>query len=384
MLQTASHHRARARRVGLSIALSFALASSVGQAQTITAVPQANGDTGAQGYGISANGNAIAVTRNTDTEIRGARWSASRGLEDIGTLGGSPYIFAQGISGNGEVVVGFTWEGRALRWSRARGLEDIGNFPGTPIGAYAAAASFTGNEIAGVAATEELGYHAFRWTPRGMQDLGTLPGGYTSYAYGISGNGEVVTGLADTADFNTVAFRWSGGVMRPLPVLVPGDFAMGFAADGDGSNIAGVSGSNAVIWQGDTLRDLGVLGDGTYAVAYAISANGRVVGAMCGLADYTPNACVWTERLGLVNLNTHLAALGVDLTGWTLGSVTGVSADGSSLTGAGTLNGVSRAWVVHVPSIEGTRGPARSAPPATPHSHDSPARRMGRFPVPHH
>lgn len=156
--------------------------------------------------------------------------------------------------------------------------------------------SFTGNEVTGVSSTTAGWYHAFRWTRRGMQDLGTLPGHDVSYGYGISGDGEVVTGLCDNA-----------------------------------------------------------------------------AGAL--------TACLWTDRLGMVDLQEHLAALGVDLTGWTLTWATGLSADGSSVVGWGSHNGELRGWLVRVRSIEGTRGDPRGRP-ACPHvhGHRSPVERLLRRP----
>jgi probable HAF family extracellular repeat protein len=58
------------------------------------------------------------------------------------------------------------------------------------------------------------GYRAFRWTRAGgMQDLGTLPGGNWSEAWGVSADGSVVVGGAYNAVEQLRAFRWtpSGG-----------------------------------------------------------------------------------------------------------------------------------------------------------------------------
>jgi hypothetical protein len=57
-------------------------------------------------------------------------------------------------------------------------------------------------------------------------------------------------------------------------------------------------------------------------------------------------AFLWTAVQGMVDLNTYLSLLGVDLTGWTLAEVTGISADGSALVGYGTFNGADRAFLV--------------------------------------
>jgi hypothetical protein len=48
----------------------------------------------------------------------------------------------------------------------------------------------------------------------------------------------------------------------------------------------------------------------------------------------------------MVNLNTYLPTVGVDMTGWHLAWASGVSADGSAITGYGFLNGQQRAFLI--------------------------------------
>jgi len=54
---------------------------------------------------------------------------------------------------------------------------------------------------------------------------------------------------------------------------------------------------------------------------------------------------MWTPSLGMVDLNIYLASLQLDLTGWTLTTANGVSADGRTIVGTGTHNGQTEAWV---------------------------------------
>jgi uncharacterized protein (TIGR03382 family) len=59
---------------------------------------------------------------------------------------------------------------------------------------------------------------------------------------------------------------------------------------------------------------------------------------------------LWTPTLGIQRLETYLPTLGVDLTGWSIGTATGVSADGQTIVGKGSYNGVARGWIVTIPA----------------------------------
>jgi probable HAF family extracellular repeat protein len=80
--------------------------------------------------------------------------------------------------------------------------------------------------------------HAVLWDHGTMTDLGTLPGGTHSEAYGINNEGQVV-GL---------------------------------------SNGAGFSGRHAVLWDQGAVTDLGTLPGGLQSRASGINARGEVVG----------------------------------------------------------------------------------------------------------
>jgi probable HAF family extracellular repeat protein len=132
-------------------------------------------------------------------------------MQDLGTLGGDESA-AFGVSADGAVVVGES-SGHAFRWTASGGMQDLGTLPG----GYASRAkgvSADGAVVIGEAESAEGYRHAFRWTAAGgMQDLGTL-GGNESRAYGVSADGAVVVGMAENAEGYNHAFRWtaSGGM----------------------------------------------------------------------------------------------------------------------------------------------------------------------------
>jgi probable HAF family extracellular repeat protein len=57
--------------------------------------------------GVSADGSVVVgVARNAAWQQRAFRWTAARGMQDLGTLGGSGSV-AYGVSADGSVVVGW-------------------------------------------------------------------------------------------------------------------------------------------------------------------------------------------------------------------------------------------------------------------------------------
>src|SRR5436309_1672459 len=69
-----------------------------------------------------------------------------------------------------------------------------------------------------VVGVSEGGSGAFLWQNGTMTDLGTLPGGYASYAYGINDAGQVVGTSEDSSGLRH-AFLWSAGTMADLGTL---------------------------------------------------------------------------------------------------------------------------------------------------------------------
>jgi probable HAF family extracellular repeat protein len=135
-------------------------------------------------------------------------WSQS--LTWLGTLGGDS-IWAYGVSADGAVVVGLAYnaarQARAFRWTASGGMQDLGTLPGDS-SSEAWGVSADGAVVVGKAYNFGGQIHAFRWTASGgMQDLGT-PGG-SSEARGVSADGAVVVGKVYNAGGRDRAFRWT-------------------------------------------------------------------------------------------------------------------------------------------------------------------------------
>ena len=142
--------------------------------------------------------------------------------------------------------------------------------------------------------------------------LGDLPGGnFNSEARGVSADGSVVVGIGCSAS-GTEAFRWTqGGGMVGL-------------GDPPGVNFFSSSAS-------------------------AVSADGSVVvGGSNSASGY--EAFIWDSTHGMREVDEVLTALGADLTGWTLESADGISADGLTLVGWGTNpGGFTEGWIANLP-----------------------------------
>jgi probable HAF family extracellular repeat protein len=321
-------------------------------------------------------------------------------LIDIGDLPGGVNPVATGVSNTG-VVVGYSgtfWSMRAFRWQRGSGMSDLGTFPGGNQ-AQARAVSNDGTLVVGISTSSGEntaflrnqhvmipmipepgaewsrgdavasgpnvdGYaaaactswiagnmRAYRWHTNGSRstriDLGVLPRGTMSYSTGISNDGNVIVGTADYWGFSR-AFRWTHDLgLHELGTLPTGATSNATGVNATGEIVVGSADTNlgqrAFRWSAsEGMINLGVPAGYTASNAVGVSGCGNVV---IGHLNTVPS--LWTPALGWVELATYLSStLLVDVTNWTLLSVTAISDDGRSIVGTGTHNGVSASWLI--------------------------------------
>jgi len=347
-------------RVGAAFATLASLAATGPTARanppdpSIVALERLPGHAWAQGSDLSSNGQFVLSFDCEDvlSNCRGAIWSAARGLEEIPMLPDADEYWALAQSGNGQAATGESFgagTGHAFLWRRGQGVEDLGTLPGGhESGAWGI--DHDGSAVAGFATTELGESHAMRWTRHGgMEDLGTLPGGSYSWAFGISMDGGSAAGVSGGTDGER-AFLWTAAGMEDLGVAAPGDWSGAYAVDADGSAVTGYSNSSAVRWtREEGMVSLGACPGGTFSVGYGISGDGESVGGGCDSATSGFGAMLWTQHLGMVEVSTLLSSLGVDMSEWVLYVTTSLDADGTTIMGVGDYQGEGRTWVARIP-----------------------------------
>ena len=222
--------------------------------------------------GVSGDGSVVVGYSYSANGLEAFRWTQAGGI--VG-LGGVSQSSAQAVSGDGSVVVGITFPAtgnEAFRWTQAGGIVGLGDLPGGGFGSGAYGISSDGSIVVGYG-TSASGIEAFRWTQAGgIVSLGDLPGGSVdTYASGVSDDGSVVIGFGNSAN-GYEAFRWTqAGGIRSLKDLLTTDF---------GLNLTG--------WQ--LSRAQGISADGLTIVGYGTNPNGQTEG--------------WIARLGATSTST--------------------------------------------------------------------------------
>lgn len=343
-------------------ALAIATPSAALASGTITSIGTIPGGGGSGVSGLSDNG--LVAAGGAEVTPFGAqhvvRWTAPGGLQDLGVPAGFHDTYYGHISGDGVTITGTTQDlgptTRGFAWTAAGGFQLLTSPAGT-FGDQALGVSRDGSVVVGYAGLAS-GSHAIRWVNGAPQDLG-IPTNGSSTAMGVSADGAAVAGYMSSTTLSDHPFRWTQATGLQQLGLMAGSYrAAGYGISADGQVVVGQVTLNnntarAFRWtQATGMQNLGILNIfGNSATAVAANGDGSVVvGSSDSFAGPTePHAFLWTASLGMVDLNTYLPTLGINLTGWTLTHASAITPDGGCIGGSGRFNGQDRGWVVVIP-----------------------------------
>lgn len=260
---------------------------------------------------------------------------------DLGPLNGNLGFNIRNTNFDGSVIVGYADDGagqsqKAFKWTADKGIKFLHGLNGGRV-SMAYDTNFDGSVIVGSAvdgAALDGAQVPYRWTAeKGMEFLGTLNGGRgCSHALGVSSDGSVIVGYAnDGAPEKGLlrAFRWTAEKgMESLGTLDEKRCSFAHDTSFDGSVIVGYSNNNisnfrenfkiAFRWTAEKgMESLGTLNGGTWSMATGISFDGSVI---TGLAenDAASGKWVgfkWTAEKGIESLAPLNSGLNISSNG---------------------------------------------------------------------
>ena len=316
-----------------------------GPIYTIADLGTLGGDS-AQAFGLNSTGQAVGAASNTSGYTHAVSWPGS-GLTDLTVGTSASEGMAAAVNGAGQIAGTQFTHGSASATVWTNGVAE--SIAGA--GSYGMAIN-EGSQIAGMLTTPTGQGDAFVTVNGSVQDLGTLPGGTWSAAYGINNSGDV-------AGYGTIrpgvfrAFVWSPETGYTVLGTFGGTDSYAMAID-DSGQVAGNAQladgySNAFLWSDSGLLDLGTLGLASYA--YGIDDAGEVVGDSM-LANGDTHAFLY-DGGAMLDLNSLIDPA----SGWVLTQAYAINASGQ-IAGAGLFDGVEHAVLLTDP-------PASVPEPAT-------------------
>ncbi len=320
---------------------------------------------------VSANGLVVVGSASSASGTEAFRWSLADGMVALGDLPGGSFLSeAKDVSADGSVIVGAGWSTsgpEAFRWVAGGGMSGLGDLPGGTFNSLADGVSADGVAAVGTSSSGQgTNAEAFRWAQSdGVTALGSLPGPiFESSALDISGDGTVIVGTSISSTGNLSAYRWTeadGMVALDTSSNAEDVASTARAISTDGSAIVGWRDNQAYRWtSSEGIVAIGQLlgGDQNTSEAWGVSGDGAAVVGQSRLVfqtgpfsfDIEDHAFIWDPVSGMRELQSVLTGLGLDLTGWTLETATGISDDGLTIVGTGiNPDGNTEAFIARLP-----------------------------------
>jgi uncharacterized membrane protein len=290
---------------------------------------------------LSADGSVVVGQSSSADGLAAFRWTAAGGMVGFGFSNPGSSI-ANDISADGSIIVGSersaSWEYNGFQWTAGGGTETL------TYGTSIYEITHSTNDGATVVGR---GSGTWVWTP-GNDPVNIPPQAGGSYANvsAINSDATAIVGSGNggpAGGSSYGAFLWTTAGGTQSLGLFPGDiptFASGVSNDGSivvGSSVTGAG------WQWTEAGGMIVMENFTPS---GISLDGSLIVGKGLLGDSSTGAAVWSEELGTVSIYDLLTGQGIDLTDWTLSSVSAISDDGTALIGSGIHNGYTEAFVI--------------------------------------
>jgi probable HAF family extracellular repeat protein len=181
----------------------------------------------------------------------------------------------------------YAYQLRAFLWDNEKGMQDLGTLGGTDARALlineqgqVVVHSYTGSTV-NTSCNYPLPTDSFIWQKdTGMVDLGGLGGTFT-LAFGLNQRGQIVGSSNLTGDQQSDAFLWEHGNPRDLGGSLGGSFTGAESINEEGEAVgyaylAGDANFHAILWKEvGRLKDLGVVGSDLCSFAIGINSRER-------------------------------------------------------------------------------------------------------------
>jgi hypothetical protein len=328
-------------------------ASLTANAYGILAIPFASDLRIASLGGMDGAGKAVVGRLQNAADTFGFYWAV--GAATVTTIppvpGDTTSSDARAISSNGLVVTGVASSSKIWTWSpgatSARDLSFV--FPSKS--AHPLGINNTGTVIVGDVFDGQTGLNqGFVWRAAlsGFEFLGDLVT-QSIVANSVSDNGRIVGTLSPVSGAAVVGITWttSGNVTQQPGTMLPGNTTGASAISGDGNVIVGSDVNGAAIkWTTFTAQPqpLAAVPGASQTAASGVNQNGTVIVGTAVIANQV--AIAWTPAA--VDIAAALAgAPNIGL--FSLESAKAVSADGKTIAGDGSFNGIREPWVARLP-----------------------------------
>jgi probable HAF family extracellular repeat protein len=364
------------RRLGTVFAFVCAFHVETASAQTVKYTVQdldlgQIGGYGSMAAAINDAGVVVGWMVNNVDDSRAARTGAAGifellpGLESLSSYAEAINHFGD-IAGAVQVSAYPNGSYHAIRYTRTGGIEDLGTLGGGP-SSFGTGINSAG-QVAGWSDTSLTPFVIRAFLSKSgqpLQDLGTFTGGTSasSVASGINDAGQVA-GHSETLFGQWHAFRYTpGSGLQDLGTSVyDNSFATAINATGQiVGHVSSPTGEHAFRYSdGSGMQDLHTFG--TTSAAFGLNDHGDVVGYFYS-STQPPTAFLYTDAEGMVDLNSRIDPA----SGWVLNVAYGINAAGE-IVGVGTPTGQREARAVKLTPI-----PPDTTPPTIVSASSNPA-----------